>query len=203
VHGLWPQYERSWPQFCETNETLAKPVIDKTLDIMPSPGLIRHEWSKHGVCAGGSADQYFDRARRAFRALKIPTAMQSPKKARTVAPAVIKNEFLAANPGMPADAVSVGCNGKCLRLLCNLCGRLRRFRGGGAILRFEVGQQRGVNAVAPAAIVSGFCDSNSVGGGTGSGLTTTRTGFAFSTAGGGGTTSGRFFRALSRFLRAR
>ena len=114
VHGLWPQYERSWPQFCETNETLSKPVIDRMLDIMPSAGLIRHEWRKHGVCAGGSADQYFDRARKAFRALKIPAAMQSPKKARTVAPAVIKNEFLAANPGMPGDAVSVGCNGKFL-----------------------------------------------------------------------------------------
>jgi ribonuclease T2 len=115
VHGLWPQYERGWPQSCETSETLPKGVVDKMLDIMPSPGLIRHEWSKHGVCAGGSADQYFDRARRAFQALKIPPTLRSPKNARTVPPAIIAKEFVAANPGVPPAAVSVTCSGRFLQ----------------------------------------------------------------------------------------
>ncbi|MFO0364215.1 MAG: ribonuclease T2 family protein, partial [Acidobacteriota bacterium] len=65
LHGLWPQYERGWPQFCETGEQLSKAVIDGVLDIMPSVGLIRHEWRKHGVCSGDNAARYFDRARRA------------------------------------------------------------------------------------------------------------------------------------------
>ncbi len=115
LHGLWPQYERSWPQFCETGEQLSKPVIDGVLDIMPSTGLIRHEWRKHGVCSGDNAARYFDRARRAFRNVKIPAALQSPKRARTVAPAVIQREFLAANPGLPAEAVTVGCSGRFLQ----------------------------------------------------------------------------------------
>jgi len=58
-----------------------------------------------------------------------------------------------------------------------------RFEGGGAILRFEVGQQRGVKAEAPAAIVSSFCDSNSVGGQAGSGLMSTGTGLAIDIGG--------------------
>ena len=115
LHGLWPQYERSWPQFCETGEQLSKPVIDGVLDIMPSTGLIRHEWRKHGVCSGENAARYFDRARRAFQNVKIPASLRSPKRARTVAPAVIQKEFVAANPGLPADSVTVGCSGRFLQ----------------------------------------------------------------------------------------
>jgi ribonuclease T2 len=115
LHGLWPQYERSWPQFCETNEQLSKPVIDGVMDIMPSAGLIRHEWRKHGVCSGDNAARYFDRARRAFQNVKIPAALRSPKRARTVALAVIQKEFVTANPGLPAEAVTVNCSGRFLQ----------------------------------------------------------------------------------------
>jgi len=115
VHGLWPQYERSWPQFCETGEQLSKPVIDGVLDIMPSPGLIRHQWRKHGVCTGDNAARYFDRTRRAFQNVKIPAALRSPKQARSVAPAVIQREFLAVNPGVPAEALTVSCSGRFLQ----------------------------------------------------------------------------------------
>lgn len=115
LHGLWPQYERGWPQFCETGEQLSKAVIDGMLDVMPSGGLIRHEWRKHGVCSGDNAARYFDRARRAFQNVKVPGALRSPKRARTVAPAVIQREFLAANPGVPAEAVTVNCSGRFLQ----------------------------------------------------------------------------------------
>ena len=115
LHGLWPQYERGWPQFCETGEQLSKAVIDGVLDIMPSVGLIRHEWRKHGVCSGDNAARYFDRARRAFQNVKIPGALRSPKRARTVAPAAIQKEFLAANPGVATEAVTVNCNGRFLQ----------------------------------------------------------------------------------------
>lgn len=114
LHGLWPQYERGWPQFCETGQTLGNPLVEKMLDIMPSRRLVRHEWDKHGVCTGLSAADYFGRARALFTAVKVPVTLATPKDARTVPPAKIRDEFLAANPGLTREAVSVTCAGRFL-----------------------------------------------------------------------------------------
>ncbi|MBM3785714.1 MAG: ribonuclease T [Acidobacteria bacterium] len=114
VHGLWPQYESGWPQNCATSQTLSNTVIEKMLDIMPSRGLIRHEWSKHGVCSGLTAAEYFAKARASFGAVRIPKTMQDPRNARTVPPAKIREEFMGANAGMPKDSVTVQCGGRFL-----------------------------------------------------------------------------------------
>lgn len=115
AHGLWPQYEKGWPQFCRSNEALPKPVIDEVTDIMPSPQLIRHEWSRHGVCDGRPAREYFFKVRAAHQKVKVPPALQKPANARTVKPEVIRNEFVAANPGMPAESIIVTCSGRFLQ----------------------------------------------------------------------------------------
>jgi len=114
LHGLWPQCNSGSPQYCATSQRLSNALVDKMLDIMPSPRLVRHEWDRHGVCAGFSATEYFAKARTAFTSIKIPQTMQSPRNARTVAPAKIRDEFVAANAGMPKDAVTVRCTGRFL-----------------------------------------------------------------------------------------
>ena len=114
LHGLWPQYDRGWPQFCATSQTLSNALVEKMMDIMPSRRLIRHEWDKHGVCTGLSAAEYFGKARAAFSGIKVPKSFQSPKNARTISPAKIKDEVLAANPGLAKEAVSVTCAGRFL-----------------------------------------------------------------------------------------
>ena len=41
VHGLWPQYERGWPEDCRLREKwVPEDIIDAMLDIMPSKKLI-------------------------------------------------------------------------------------------------------------------------------------------------------------------
>jgi ribonuclease T2 len=114
LHGMWPQYEKGWPQFCSTSQTLSNPLVEKMMDVMPSRRLVRHEWEKHGVCTGLSAAEYFGKARTAFGNVRIPGPFQNPKNARTVAPAKIREEFLAANPGLAKDAVTVNCSGRFL-----------------------------------------------------------------------------------------
>jgi ribonuclease T2 len=111
LHGLWPQFERGYPQFCVTDQTLSKNVADKMLDIMPSSRLIAHEWEKHGVCSGMNAAQYFDTARKAFNSVRIPSRFQSPKQAQTLPADDIRNEFVRANPSMPPSAFVVQCSG--------------------------------------------------------------------------------------------
>lgn len=114
LHGLWPQYNNGSPQYCATNQRLSNALVDKMLDIMPSPRLVRHEWDRHGVCSGLSATDYFAKARNAFASIKIPQPMQSPRNARTVAPAKIRDEIVAANSGLPRDSLVVRCTGRFL-----------------------------------------------------------------------------------------
>ena len=114
LHGLWPQYERGWPQFCATGQTLSNALVERMMDIMPSRRLVRHEWEKHGVCTGLGAAEYFGKARAAFAGVRVPAGFQSPKSARTVAPAQIRDEVAAANPGLRKEAVLVTCAGRFL-----------------------------------------------------------------------------------------
>ncbi|MFN0101966.1 MAG: ribonuclease T2 family protein [Bryobacteraceae bacterium] len=114
LHGLWPQYDRGWPQFCSSLQTLSNALVEKTMDIMPSRRLIRHEWEKHGACAGLSPAEYFAKARAAFDSVRIPVGLQSPPNARTVAPLRIRDEIVAANPGLVKEAVTVSCTGRFL-----------------------------------------------------------------------------------------
>ena len=60
VHGLWPQYNRGYPQFCRNTSRVDDNLVEKLLPIMPSEQLIRHEWKKHGTCSGLTTGQYFE-----------------------------------------------------------------------------------------------------------------------------------------------
>ena len=111
LHGLWPQYDRGYPSDCST-KPVAKSVIDAMLPIMPSPGLIRHEWSKHGTCSGLSSTKYFELARDAYNKVRIPNPFKSPRDRITFAPAKIRQEFSRATPGLPENSISVLCAGR-------------------------------------------------------------------------------------------
>ena len=111
VHGLWPQYEKGYPDFCETKEpgrvpqSLGQPLFD----IMPSMGLIGHEWRKHGTCSGLGQEEYFAVLRAAREKLKIPPALQRVEQSRRTSPADIEAQLTAANPGLRPDALAVTC----------------------------------------------------------------------------------------------
>lgn len=109
LHGLWPQYANGrWPQFCSDEPGLKDPKA--MLDIMPSASLVRHEWTKHGTCTGLNAEGYFAQARKAFASILIPSRFQGPKKYLVLSPAEVVQEFQGANPGLPAESVSVQCS---------------------------------------------------------------------------------------------
>jgi len=53
VHGLWPQYEKGFPEYCEMPAPrLDRGIVSSMLDLMPAPHLIFNEWDKHGTCSG-------------------------------------------------------------------------------------------------------------------------------------------------------
>src|ERR1700689_3233959 len=88
VHGLWPQYDKGFPENCQQpSPRLYRGIVSQMLDLMPAPRLIYNEWDKHGTCSGLSASAYFDTVRKARAAVKIPPDYVDVKEPLTVTPA--------------------------------------------------------------------------------------------------------------------
>jgi len=114
LHGLWPQYERGYPSDCQLPRRpfVPEPVIDSMLDIMPSRGLVIHEYRAHGTCSGLDPERYFSTAQRLFDGIKIPERFRNPLQSQTLSPLDVRNEFLRANPAFRDDMVAVVCGGR-------------------------------------------------------------------------------------------
>ena len=113
VHGLWPQYERGFPEFCQVPAPrLNRNIVSSMFDLMPSPNLIFHEWDRHGTCSGLSAGAYFEDIRKARAKIKIPPAYLEVTTPLTVSADEVKDAFVAANPGLPEDGISVDCDSR-------------------------------------------------------------------------------------------
>ncbi len=113
VHGLWPQYDRGFPEYCQNPAPrLDRNIVSSMLDMMPSPRLIFHEWDRHGVCAGLPPRAYFETVRKARAAVKIPSAFIDLKEPKTVTPNEVQDAFIAANPGLPSEGIAIGCDSR-------------------------------------------------------------------------------------------
>lgn len=111
VHGLWPQYERGYPENCATSEPLRVPrsLIDTVLDIMPSPGLVGGQWRKHGTCTGLTQAGYLQIVRRAFDTVTIPEAFRSARHRQSVSARNAEQAFITDNPGLSANGIAIAC----------------------------------------------------------------------------------------------
>jgi len=111
VHGLWPQYERGFPNYCQQPAPrLDRNIVSSMLDLMPAPGLIFNEWDKHGTCSGLSARSYFETIRKARAVVKIPDQFIELTEPKTIAPADVEDAFVKANPGLTSNAIAVTCD---------------------------------------------------------------------------------------------
>jgi len=113
VHGLWPQYEHGFPEYCSRDDRRPdRTTIGNMLDLMPSTGLIFHQWRRHGVCSGLSVRAYFEHVRRARARVKVPEEYLALATHKTVSPAEVEEAFVRANHGLTHDAVAVNCSGR-------------------------------------------------------------------------------------------
>jgi ribonuclease T2 len=116
VHGLWPQNERGWPEWC------ASPARDPSrrdsaamAEIMGSGGLAWHQWKKHGRCTGLSGRDYYALTRAAWERVRRPAALRGLERRVAIAPEVVEAAFLEANPEIDADGVTITCRDGLLR----------------------------------------------------------------------------------------
>jgi ribonuclease T2 len=111
LHGLWPQYEDGWPEFCETDaRDPSRAETAAMADIMGSGGLAWYQWKKHGRCTGLAPEDYFAASRLAYGSVALPAFRDDEVTADEVEAA-----FLDANPTLGADAVVVTCGGELIR----------------------------------------------------------------------------------------
>jgi ribonuclease T2 len=113
VHGLWPQYDRGFPEACQVPPPrLDRTIVAAMLDLMPAPRLVYNEWDRHGTCSGLSARDYFATVRKARAAVTIPQGFRDLHQALVTAPAAVKDAFIGANPGLRRSDIAVGCQGR-------------------------------------------------------------------------------------------
>ncbi len=113
VHGLWPQFERGWPDFCDTDEDgPTRAQVEAILDLVPGRGLVEYEWEKHGSCTGLNGGDYLATLREAREMVEIPNVFADPRSTQTIAPFAVERAFIAANPGLPPGGVAVTCDGR-------------------------------------------------------------------------------------------
>ncbi len=113
VHGLWPQYDDGFPEYCQIPvPRLDRGIVSSMLDLMPAPRLIFNEWDRHGTCSGQSPRAYFETVRKARAAVEIPLEFSELKEPLSVTPHAVEDAFIKANPGLSANAMAVGCDAK-------------------------------------------------------------------------------------------
>ncbi|NSX53715.1 ribonuclease T2 family protein [Parasulfitobacter algicola] len=110
LHGLWPQYNRGWPSFCQTSQR--PPSRSETAamaDIMGTAGLAWHQWKKHGSCAGLSSNDYYALSRRAYENVNRPEVFRKLQTTVKLPASVVEDAFLQANPDWSADMITITC----------------------------------------------------------------------------------------------
>jgi len=110
LHGLWPQGERGWPSFCRTEARDPSRAETRAMaDIMGSGGLAWHQWKKHGRCSGLAPEAYFKLTRDAWGMIRRPEVLRKLDKQVRIAPDVVEQAFLEANPGLKPNQIAVTC----------------------------------------------------------------------------------------------
>jgi len=136
VHGLWPQYDRGFPEYCQVPAPrLARGIVSSMLDLMPAPGLIFNEWDRHGTCSGLPPRAYFEAVRKARAVVKIPAEYIDLHEPLAVTPAAVEDAFKSANPGLPSDGIAVGCDKKRLTEVRICLSKDFQFRGCAEVAR--------------------------------------------------------------------
>lgn len=150
VHGLWPQYERGYPDFCTRPAAFVPDsTVSAMADLMPSKGLVLHEWRKHGTCTGLTPEGYFDLVRQARVRVTVPPAFQQGAPPAAMTSAQIEAAFAAANPGLAPDMMAVSCEDGKFEEIRICLGKDLSFRACAEVNRKACGASRSLTIPAP------------------------------------------------------
>lgn len=114
VHGLWPQNERGYPDYCGDTERVPSELVDRMLPLVPDRKLVNQQWRKHGSCSGMPVDEYFLNVERAWRSVVVPADLSAESPGLEATTREIEERFIEANPGLDHSSMALVCKGRWL-----------------------------------------------------------------------------------------
>lgn len=113
LHGLWPQREDGgYPSYCRTAaRDPSRAETAAMADIMGTDGAAWYQWKKHGRCSGLTAGTYLGAARLAYERIEMPVAFTRLNRDVSLPARVVEEAFLAANPGLTPEMITITCKG--------------------------------------------------------------------------------------------
>jgi ribonuclease T2 len=117
VHGLWPQFERGYPEFCQLGPRRIPRSLAKQMDdLIPSDDAVFHQWRKHGRCANADPKRYFETVRAASGRVSVPPVFEKAQRDGQQLPAMaIEDAFIESNPGLRRDMIGISCHSGLIR----------------------------------------------------------------------------------------
>lgn len=111
VHGLWPQHaDGRWPEYCASpHPNPSRQETARQSDLFGASGAAWHQWNKHGRCTGLPAPDYYALTRRALNGLTLPQVFDAITTPLRLAPQVIEEAFIDANPTLDASMMITTC----------------------------------------------------------------------------------------------
>ncbi|MBJ7415633.1 MAG: ribonuclease T2 [Niveispirillum sp.] len=110
VHGLWPQYDQGYPASCAVSPDVPKNIVTETFPIMPSEGLMNHEWKKHGTCSGRTVQEYFTDLRATYDRINLPDRLRAPPANLQESVSTLVSTLAASGQSFPAGGIVPSCN---------------------------------------------------------------------------------------------
>jgi ribonuclease T2 len=110
LHGLWPQFHRGYPSFCQTaKRPPSRGMTADMSDIMGTGGLAWHQWRKHGTCTDLAASDYFALSREAYATITRPSIFRKLDRTVKLPASVVEDAFLKDNPTLTRDMITITC----------------------------------------------------------------------------------------------
>ena len=107
LHGLWPEARSGPPpQYCATVPAPTPELLRRQLCVTPDPGLIAHEWAKHGSCMTRSPDRYLRVSTILWRSLRWPDADRLSRDPALTA-GQFREAFVTANAGWRTRSIGL------------------------------------------------------------------------------------------------
>lgn len=112
VHGLWPQYNKGYPQYCvKPAPAVPQAAVDIAVKGNPSASLFTdHEWPKHGTCATTDPVKYAEDGLSGYQAFAVPARLQTHNAPGQMPLADFKALLLQANPTLSDGSLKVQCD---------------------------------------------------------------------------------------------
>lgn len=108
LHGLWPQFQKGYPQTC-SHKRISKELVRSFNGLYPNERLAFHEWAKHGTCSGLEPRDYLELSQTLKEAFISPPALQNLTQPLRVSADDLRKHIVDSNPTLNNEALAFAC----------------------------------------------------------------------------------------------